>query len=273
MDTRIILVYCLCDDLLKALRHREDRQCQLCDAEVMTVALVAALYYSGNFVDAGEMLSEQGYIPMMLSRSRFNRRLHRVKHLFLHLFALLGEHFKAMNEGAVYILDTFPISACDNYRIPRSKRYRGESYRGYQASKKRYFYGLKVHLLVTSNSEPVEFFLTPGATGDVEGLDYFDFDLPEQSQIIGDKAYNDYELEDVLLEADLHLLPMRKRNSKRPFPPWMRYLQAHFRKAVETTGSLLEQLLPKSIHSVTAEGFEIKLVLFLLALSISRLPL
>jgi hypothetical protein len=270
MDTQIILVYCLCDDLLKALHHREDVQCQMCDAEVMTVAIVAALYYSGNFVDAGDMLSEQGYMPVMLSRSRYNRRLHRVKALFLTLFALLGEHFKAMNEESVYILDTFPISACDNYRISRSKRYRGEAYRGYQASKKRYFYGLKVHMLVTPNSQPVEFFLTPGSVGDVEGLDCFDFDLPEQSQIIGDKAYNDYELEDVLLNADLHLTPMRKSNSKRPFPPWMRYLQAHFRKAVETTGSLLEQLLPKSIHAVTAEGFELKLVLFVLALSISR---
>jgi hypothetical protein len=263
----------LCDDLLKALRHQEDVQCQLSDAEVMTIAIVAALYYGGNFVDAGDLLSEQGYLPMMLSRGRFNRRLHRVKHLLLTLFALVGEHFKVMNEESVYILDTFPICACDNYRIPRSKRYRGEAYRGYQASKKRYFYGLKVHLLVTSHAQPVEFFLTPGSVGDVEGLDLFDFDLPAGSQIIGDKAYNDYALEDVLLEADLQLLPMRKSNSKRPFPPWTRYLQAHFRKAVETTGSLLEQFLPKSIHTVTAEGFELKLVLFVLALSISRLPI
>jgi hypothetical protein len=259
--------------MLKALRHRDDAQCQLRDAEVMTVTLVAALYYGGNFVDTGDMLAEHGYIPVILGRSRFNRRLHRVKSHFLTLFACLGEYFKAMNEESVYILDTFPISACDNYRIPRSKRYRGEAYRGYQASKKRYFYGLKVHLLVTPTSEPVEFFLTPGRVGDVDGLDLFDFDLPAHSQIIGDKAYNDYELEDVLQTANLHLLPMRKRNSKRPFPPWMRYLQAHFRKAVETTGSLLEQLLPKSIHSVTAEGFELKLVLFVLALSISSLPI
>jgi hypothetical protein len=272
MDTQIILAYCLCDDLLKAMQHQEDKQCQMSDAEVMTVAIVAALHFSGNFVKAGEMLSEHGYMPAMLSRSRFNRRLHRVKPLFLTLFAHLGEHFKAINEESVYILDTFPIEACDNYRIPRSKRYRGESYRGYQASKKRYFYGLKVHLLVTPHSQPVEFFLTPGAVGDVEGLDFFDFDLPAHSQIIGDKAYNDYELEDVLLEADLQLMPMRKHNSKRPFPPWWRYLQAYFRKTVETTGSLLEQLLPKSIHSVTAEGFELKIVLFVLALSISRLP-
>ena len=52
MDTRIILVYCLCNDLLKVLRHCEDVQCQWRDAEVMTVAFAAALYYDGNFVDA-----------------------------------------------------------------------------------------------------------------------------------------------------------------------------------------------------------------------------
>jgi hypothetical protein len=42
--------------------------------------------------------------------------------------------------------------------------------------------------------------------------------LPAQSRIIGDKAYNDYQFEDVLLEADLQLMPVRKQNFKRPFP-------------------------------------------------------
>lgn len=273
MDTQIILVYCLCDDMLKAMQHREDTQCRMSDAEVMTVAVVAALHFRGNFALAGRMLASHGYLRIMLDKGRFSRRVQRIKPLFLTLFACLGEHFKAMNAESVYVIDTFPIAVCDNVRISRSKRYRGEAYRGYQASKKRYFYGLKVHLLVTANAEPVEFFLTPGSVGDVAGLEFFDFDLPAQSEIMADKAYNDYELEDVLREADLQLLPMRKHNSKRPSPPWMRYLQAHFRKAVETTGSLLERLLPKSIHAVTAEGFELKLVLFVLALSISRLPL
>ena len=50
MDTRIIRAYCLCDDMLKVLCHRDHAQCQLHDAEVMTVAFVAALYYGGNFV-------------------------------------------------------------------------------------------------------------------------------------------------------------------------------------------------------------------------------
>jgi hypothetical protein len=273
MDTQIILIYCLCDDLLKAMQHKEDKQCRMSDAEVMTLALVAALHFRGNFALAGRMLSTHGYLPVLLEKSRFSRRLHRIKPMFLTLFALLGEHFKAMNEASVYILDTFPIAACDNWRIPQSKRYQGELYRGRQASKRRYFYGLKVHLLVTAHAEPVEFFFTPGSMSDVAGLDFFDFDLPTGAQIMADKAYTDYELEDVLKEAGLHLLPLRKRNSKRPVPPWLHYLQAHYRKAVETAGSLLERLLPKSIHAPTAVGFELKLVLFVLALSISRLSI
>ena len=158
MATQIILIYCLCDDLLKAMRHKEDVQCRMSDAEIMTVALVAALHFRGNFALAARMLSAHGYMPVLLEKSRFSRRLHRIKPMFLTLFAWLGEHFKVMNEASVYVIDTLPISACDNYRIPRSKRYRGEAYRGYQPSKKRYFYGLKLHLLVTPDAQPIEFF-------------------------------------------------------------------------------------------------------------------
>ena len=40
-------------------------------------------------------------------------------------------------------------------------------------------------------------------------------------------------------------------------------------KVIETTGSLISQLLPKSIHAVTAKGFELKVMLFILALSVN----
>lgn len=48
-------------------------------------------------------------------------------------------------------------------------------------------------------------------------------------------------------------------------------MQFHYRKQVETSGSLIAQLLPKTIHAVTAAGFELKVVLFVLALSTSFL--
>jgi hypothetical protein len=269
MDTQIVAVYCICDDLLQAMHHPLDPQCQMSDAEVMTTAIVAMLYFGGNFERARQHMHEYGYVPQMVSKSRFNRRLHRIGHLTLALFATLAEVFKQWNDESIYLIDSLPIAMCDNYRIPHAKLYQDECYRGYQASKKRYFYGLKLHLLVTQDLEPVEFLLTPGAESDTAALEGFALDLPFGAQIFGDKAYNHYVVEDVLRECGIELLPMRKRNSKRPLTPWMRYLQAHYRKRVETAGSLLERLLPKSIHAVTPAGFELKLCLFMLAVSLN----
>lgn len=87
---------------------------------------------------------------------------------------------------------------------------------------------------------------------------------------MGDKSYNDYAVEDVFREAGVDLLPMCKINSLRPLPPFFTYLQATVRKWWNT-GSLIERLLPKSIHAVTARGFELKVALFVLASSISLL--
>jgi len=249
MDTQIIVIFCLCFDMLKSLHHYEDPQCQMSDAEVMTTAIVAMLYFKGNFSMASRFLYSERYIPNMLGKSRFNRRLHRIADLFLTLFLRLGETWKKLNERSTYVIDN----------------------RGYIPSKKRYFYGLRIHILVTEQGEPVEFFLMPGAFSDTSALALYNFDLPEHSWITGDKAYNDYTIEDIMREAGLELLPLRKKNSLRPVPPYMYYLQSTVRKIVETTGSLIERLLPKSIHAVTAKGFELKVALFVLACSINFL--
>jgi hypothetical protein len=208
----------------------------------------------------------------MLSRSRLNRRLHCLKELLLSIFELLGETWKHLNITSGYIIDSFPIAVCDNDRIPRVKRYKHEVHRGYIASKKRYFYGLKIHLMVTKEGQPVECFLTPGSSSDVRALHTFRFDVPEGSQVYADKAYNDYAMEDVLLEAaHIQIYPIRKKHSTRTLPPYIAYVQHDYRKRIETVGSILERMLPKTIHAVTAAGFELKVFLFVLAYSVNCL--
>lgn len=110
MDDQIILIYCLCDDLMKAMHYRENPQCQMSDAEVVTTALVAALFFAGNMERARDFLSAPRYSPQMLSKSRFNRRLHRIKPFFLTLFRLLATTWKELNSEAIYAMDTFPVS-------------------------------------------------------------------------------------------------------------------------------------------------------------------
>jgi hypothetical protein len=74
----------------------------------------------------------------------------------------------------------------------------------------------------------------------------------------------------LLKEVDhIALLPMRKRNSTRALPPEVALVQHYYRKMVETAGSLIEPLLPKSIHAVTPQGFERKVALFVIASSLN----
>jgi len=271
MDTQIVAVYCICADMLNALHHHDDLQCHLTDAEIMTVALVAALFFGGNYARAQAHLVEYHYITTPLSASRFSRRVHRIKELFLTLFAVLGAYWKDMNAASTYLIDSFPIASCDNIRIRRSRRYRGEAYRGYVPSKRRYFYGLRLHLLVTATGEPVELFLLPGADNDTGALQWYQFDLPDGATIVGDKAFNHYGIEDDLAAVGLTLAPLRKKNSKRAIPPWTTYWRQSVRHYVETVGSLLMDRFPKTIRAVTATGFELKIVLFVLAYSIDCL--
>ena len=135
----------------------------------------------------------------------------------------------------------------------------------------RYFYEVKIHLCVTADHQPVEFYLTDASTGDVEGLAWFDSELLQGSHVHGDKAYNNYQIEDILADVGVQMQPIRKSNSKRPHPPWRTYLCEYYRKRVETAGSLIERLPPKSIHAVTQQGFELKVALFVPAGSINRL--
>jgi hypothetical protein len=125
---------------------------------------------------------------------------------------------------------------------------------------------------VTPQGHPVECFPTPGSASDVRALRSFQFDVPAGSVIYADKAYNDYKMEDLMYEsAHIELSPIRKEHSKRMIPPYMAFVQHYYRKRVETASSLIERRLPKTIHAVTARGFELKVFLFVLAYSIDCL--
>jgi hypothetical protein len=196
--------------------------------------------------------------------------------LFQELFERLAQYWKQTSEEDVYLIDSFPIPVCDNIRIDQCQIYplsaTKEAFRGYTASKRRFFYGLKMHVLTNTEGQPVEAFLTPGSQSDAGQLRHFEFDLPEGSTVYCDKAYNEYFTEDTLADAcKIKLSPIRKKNSTRPDSASVRYLQAVYRKRIETTFSQIDRLMPGSVHAVTAKGFELKVFLFVLAFSFDGL--
>ena len=69
MEAQIIFIYSICVDLITFLDIKNDAQCKMNSAEVMTVAVVAALFFGGNFSKARRMLKSHKYIQNMLSES------------------------------------------------------------------------------------------------------------------------------------------------------------------------------------------------------------
>jgi hypothetical protein len=266
---KIITIYCFFDEFLKAAGHRDDPQTRLSTAEVMTIALVAAEFFTGNQQAALDFLTSHGYIAPF-SKSRFNRRLHALPEtLWQCAVSVLAQIHQQTNPSQVHVVDTFPVPVCHNIRIKRCKLYRDEAFRGYCASKKQYYFGLKVCVIVTEAGEPVELVLVPGSTADIVALRSMEVNLPAGSTLFGDSGFLDIAFETALREeAGLNLVVPRRKNMKKQLDGCLEFICNVRRKRVETTFSQLTQRLARSIHAVTPRGFELKVMLTVLAFSL-----
>lgn len=292
MDTDVVALYCLTDDLLRASDHSDPPQRSMTDASAVDDRRGGNHHCVGGHSALRRQLRNGPRLPPGLPPEGGLHSGHALKEpvqsapppggsSFALALPAAGPDptrvYKHTAEEDIYLIDSFPASVCKNIRIPQTRIYGAEEgpkeeFRGYIASKDEYFFGVKVHLLVTAEGHPVEAFLTPGGRNDTRAMKQFQFNLPSGSIVIGDKAYNDYDFEDLLSDAEgIDLRPLRRKNSTRKEPAYVEYIQHTYRKQIETTGSDFERQLPNSIHAVTADGFELKVFLFVLAVSFGAL--
>lgn len=269
MREQTVAMYCVLDDLLRFRRPAGTPAPatgrRLTDAQVLTTALVAARFFGGNLVVAKHYM-EQHWGQNRLDKSGFTRRLHALTDTLLALFATVGDVLKQLHTEARYVLDSFPVAVCHNTRIPRCKLLTGKAYHGRCASKRSWFYGLKVQVVATSNGIPVEFHIHAGAESEQTGQRGLPLDLPAGSVLYTDAGYTDYVAEDLFNDASgSQQLTARRTNSKRPHHPAQTFLLQYFRKGIETCFSQLTARFPKQIHAVTAAGFALKIALFVFA--------
>jgi hypothetical protein len=220
-----------CADVLAAQGHREDSQRHFSDAEVMTVPLVAALFYAGNHALTRRFLHQHSYTHTTLSASRFCRRLAQVlESAWQMVFALLSQVFQARNREQVYAIDSYPVAVCANCRINRCAfqslrlvcRPDPSGLARLSSQQKAILLRLQSSssghcCLVIAAGEPIEFFISQGSLHDLEGLKRLPLDVPAGATLFGDKAYKDAEEEWLLQDAaGVRFLPLTRRNAKIP---------------------------------------------------------
>ena len=266
-DEWIVTAYVVIDEMLRALDHRSHRLAQISDAEVLTVAVVAAQYFANHHERALQVLHGMRYLTKPLSPSRFSRRLHALGGWLRLILETLGELFA---RGEAFLLDSMPVPVCRRARARRCRKVRGKLFCGYCAAKREKFFGWRLHLVCTAAGVPVAFDLLPGGLHDLTPVHELTHSLPEDAAAYADKAYNSAPDEaTILAERGVRLVPLRKANMRPNLWADKLALREH-RKRVETLYSQLEAMGLQRLHARTNTGLELKVHASLIAVAVTN---
>jgi hypothetical protein len=257
--------------ICKSVTQKNESHRKMTNAQITTTAIIAARYFGGNLVKAKSYLSSH-WGCNYIDKGGFIRRLHGLEDKMTLCFYTLSELIKELSLDSVYIIDSFPIAICHNIRIKNCKLLKYNSiYHGKCVSKREYFYGFKVQVIVNKDGIPVDYFMLAGSLGDVTALKSMNINLPPGSELFADSAHTDYTFEDQMYEVEnIKLQVDRKSNSQRKDYPLIEYLKKQMRKKVEVTFSEIERLLPNHIHAVTAKGFLLKVFILIFAFTLMK---
>lgn len=269
---QITTIFCIVDDILKMSGHKFDKRAKLSDSEIITLGIVSVIKFGGVFYSALRFMKDYGFFTNDLSKSRLSRRLSQLEPVIDEIFAGIGRIFTDLSAEKEFILDSTTLEVCHNIRILRCRMLRGEEFRGYKASFRTYFYGLKLQLLTTKSGVPVEYFLSEASLHDADGMKEMELNVSPESVIYSDSAYTDYSFEDEIFElAGIKWLSQRKGNSKRQYEKEKQKAISKARKRIETVFSQVKDMFKRKIHAVTIEGYMLKIKYFLLSYQLKHL--
>lgn len=274
MDLFAITTFVICDEILRIMGVKNDPQSKMSNSEIMTFTIIAAKYHYSNHRIASLMCKKTRLFPRILSSSRMNRRIHNIPwHIWVAVFRILALIFKNNFNKNSFAVDSFPISSCQKCRIDQRKIFTKKEYIGYSASKKKYFCGVKIHMIITSDGKPLEMKIQPGSMSDIGAFRCMEIDLPKKAIIYADGAYNCFELEDMLYD-DQGIYLFAKRGSRCKNRKRSREIEkmiSRRRQVIEGVFNSITDLLPRNIRFRTEKGFLLKIISVILAYSFSCL--
>jgi Transposase DDE domain len=264
----IITVFVILDELCTKGGRRKHKLAHVSDAEVLTVAVVAARYFQNHHERALLLLRELGYLRRSLSVSRFNRRLHACADWLELGLEVLTE---VAPRGEIFIIDSLPVPVCRRVRARRCRKVRGLDFCGYCAAKKEKFFGWRLHLICTPQGRPVSYTLLAGRYQDLAPIHELTFVLPPGVTVYGDKGYiSADDAATILAETGVRLIAARRTNMQPN--EWHDEMNLkRYRKTIETVNSQMEKMGLQRLHARTNEGFQIKVHASLFALSLANL--
>lgn len=216
-------IFCQLDDYFKSFHKRfskhylggdpqgRGRKPTLNPSEVMTILVYFQLsgYRHFKAFYTEHILKERRQeFPCLVSYNRFVELKKSVIHL---LFAYLQEKGTG-NPTGISFIDSTKLRVCHNRRIPSHKVFQNIAERGKDTTG--WFYGFKLHLVVSERGEILRFALTPGNVDDRNPKVIEPLTRKLFGKLFGDKGYLSKKLFRTLFDKGIVLITKIKRNMK-----------------------------------------------------------
>lgn len=211
------------------------------DSEVITVSLILETFFQGHEEVGYAFVSQylRAEFPDLIDLDRFNVRRRALIGVIEAIRRDLRDQLLDRTDP-VRLVDSAPVTLMTYTRGARCQSVEGnDDYFGVITSKKGKFFGLRLHLTSTTEQLIDEWLLAPASETDPHVLDELVFHGRDLT-LIGDKIYNDAELEERLWrKRRILLLPLRKANQNNQWPKAVRRALSRVRHRVETVFSTL----------------------------------
>lgn len=109
--------------------------------------------------------------------------------------------------SGISFVDSTPIRVCHNKRIKKNKVFKGSAAVG--KSTMGWFYGFKLHIVISDKGEILNFAITQANVDDREPLKNEPFLKAIFGKLFDDKRYISEKLANILFVNDIHLISIR----------------------------------------------------------------
>jgi hypothetical protein len=221
LEEAMTVLFCQVDDIYYRLNpegHDYETLKELSDSEVITLALFQQLRgveSERSFLREAERFFSHLFPGVVgLHPSSLHRRVRKLRRYFEPLRrAILAE---LVGDPETLIVDSSLLSVLHPRQVPQGSGFEGASWVKWGSFS---VYGVKLHLLCSTNRVPISYELTPANVADLslieELLDEADLGEEVARRLLGDLAYRSGELEEELAESGI-VLVTSEASARRP---------------------------------------------------------
>ena len=240
-----------------ALKQRRNiNRCKISDSSILALLI----WQASLGVESQRRFCEK---LVNLSHSRFNRRARMLLPLIYLIRHGLNEEVDL--SGDILIIDSFPVPVCQPIRNRRAKIFRGYADIGYKATKKIYYYGFKVHAIVSDDGYLLDYIVTKASVHDAkETVELITNAHPDNRYLLGDEGYLGKNLHQRLEQMGYTLWTPYRKNMKNAQKHNKHYLMA-LRRTIESDFSLLSYYNAENNRARSLADFQERLEVAILA--------